>query len=216
MRRAGMRESSSTDGKQLYDRCKRIGDAVLSALLLVFLSPVMALIALAILLDDPSASPIFAQTRVGLNGRLFTLYKFRTMHPGADAQKEDLMKRNEMQGPVFKMKDDPRVTRLGKFLRRSCADELPQLVNLLMGDMSLVGPRPGLPEEVAGYDCHALQRLQILPGITCLWQSRPDRYSLTFGEWVELDLRYIRERDFLLDCRILLETLVTVVEMNGI
>ena len=198
-------------------RFLRRGQDILIALLgLGLLWPVMLAAAALLWLEEPHASPIFAQTRVGRDGREFTMYKFRSMHPGAEAGLDALLCRNETDGPVFKIRRDPRITRVGRFLRRSSIDELPQLFNVLRGDMSIVGPRPGLPREVAQYDDYARQRLLVLPGMTCYWQIRQDRNSLPFGEWLDLDLRYIREQCFLSDWKILLGTVVAVLRMDGV
>lgn len=142
---------------------------------------------------------MFSQERVGKDGRLFRMHKFRSMCVDAEAQLKELMRFNEMNGPAFKIKNDPRITRVGAILRKTSLDELPQLVNVLKGDMSLVGPRPPLPREVAQYTQYERQRLAVRPGLTCYWQVHPDRYALSMQEWVELDLRYIRERSWLLD-----------------
>ena len=194
---------------------KRLVDVAVSALMLGVLWPMLLLIGAGILVDSPGAGPIFAQTRIGRNGRPFIMYKFRTMVPHAAAMQGSLAEKNEMDGPAFKVKDDPRITRLGKLLRRSSLDELPQLVNVLKGDMSLVGPRPGLPWEAEQYDAFAAQRLTVLPGITCYWQIRPDRYALPFREWMALDMRYIREQSLMTDIRILLATARALGRMDG-
>lgn len=198
-----------------YLLVKRIQDVVLSALALLVLSPVLAVIALLIVLDDPGAGPIFSQTRCGKDGRLFRFYKFRTMCADAEARREALQKYNEMQGPMFKIKADPRITRLGKFLRRMSLDELPQLVNVLKGEMSLVGPRPPLPNEVAQYTTYQRQRLLATPGLTCFWQVHPQRYQLTMDEWVALDVKYIQERSWRLDWKLILATVTCVLRGNG-
>lgn len=198
-----------------YRRLRRLQDMVLSAIALAFLWPVMLFVALIILIDSPGASPIFSQTRIGRDGKPFTFYKFRSMYPGAEAQLEALLPYNEMDGPVFKIKNDPRITRFGRFIRRSGIDELPQLWNVLRGDMSLVGPRPGLPREVERYDDYARQRLVVTPGLTCYWQIQPNRNELSFDEWMELDLRYVRERSFATDWKIIWKTFGAVVRMNG-
>ena len=137
------------------------------------------------------------------------------MVPNAEAKLKDLLDKNEMDGPAFKMKQDPRITRVGKFIRRSSLDELPQLFNILRGDMSIVGPRPALPREVEKYDDYQLQRLLVQPGLTCYWQIQPKRNSLSFDEWIELDIKYIRERSFLTDWKIILGTFRAVIGMNG-
>lgn len=198
-----------------YWRGRRIQDVVLSVVALLVLWPLMLLVALIIVLESPGASPIFVQTRVGRDGKEFTFYKFRSMRPNAESDLEMLMPMNEMDGPVFKIKNDPRITKVGKFIRMTSIDELPQLWNVLRGDMSIVGPRPGLPREVAMYDEFEKQRLLITPGLTCFWQIQPNRNSMPFREWVELDVKYIRERSFLTDWKIILKTFGAVLGMNG-
>ena len=199
-----------------YEKLQRIRDIVLSLVALLCLWPLMGIVALIIVIDSPGAGPVFSQTRIGLNGKPFTFYKFRSMHPGAERELEQLLPRNEMDGPVFKIKNDPRVTRFGRFLRRSGIDELPQLWNVLRGDMSLVGPRPALPREVAQYDEFARQRLAVMPGLTCYWQIQPDRNNLPFARWVELDVQYIKDRSFMTDLKILWKTFGAVLRMNGL
>ena len=198
-----------------YWRVRRAQDVVLSLLSLIVLAIPMLLVALAIVIDSPGAGPIFVQERVGRNGKPFRFYKFRSMVPNAEAKLKDLLDKNEMDGPAFKMKQDPRITRVGRFIRRSSLDELPQLFNILRGDMSIVGPRPALPREVEEYDDYQLQRLLVQPGLTCYWQIQPKRNSLSFDEWIELDIKYIRERSFLTDWKIILGTFRAVLGMNG-
>lgn len=198
-----------------YWPLRRTHDVVLSVLALLVLWPLMLIVALAVVIDSPGAGPIFAQTRVGRDGKLFTFYKFRTMRPNAEAELEDLLPYNEMEGPVFKIRNDPRITRIGKFLRKTSIDELPQLWNILRGDMSIVGPRPAIPREVEQYDDYARQRLLITPGLTCYWQIQPNRNSLTFDQWVELDVKYIKERSLRTDWRIIWKTFGAVLKMNG-
>ena len=199
-----------------YWRLRRFQDIVLSCLALAILWPFLLLVALIIVIDSPGASPIFAQTRVGRDGKEFTFYKFRSMIPHAESHLEELLPENEMCGPVFKIRDDPRMTRFGRFIRKCSIDELPQLYNVLRGDMSIVGPRPALPREVAQYDDYAMQRLIVSPGLTCYWQIQPNRNQLSFDEWLELDLKYIRERSFLTDWKIILSTFSAVLGMTGI
>lgn len=198
-----------------YDVMKRMQDILFSLLALVLLSPVLLLIALLIVIDDPKDGPIFVQTRCGKDGKQFRFYKFRSMVVNAEAVKEQLRKDNEMDGPVFKIKEDPRITRVGKLIRRTSLDELPQLVNIIKGDMSIVGPRPPLPDEVAKYTPHQLQRLTARPGLTCYWQTHPDRYNLSFDEWVALDLKYIEERNLALDWTLICRTVKTVLMGDG-
>lgn len=199
-----------------YWYVRRVQDIVLSLLALIVLFIPMLVIALVIWIDSPGASPIFKQTRVGRNGKTFEFLKFRTMVPDAEKYLESLLSKNEMDGPVFKIKDDPRITRFGHFLRKSSLDELPQLINVLGGDMSIVGPRPALPREVEQYNAYELQRLYVSPGLTCYWQIQPSRNDLSFAEWLELDLKYIRERSFYVDWKIIFATVRTVFKMGGI
>lgn len=201
--------------KRLYWLGRRIQDIVLSAIALAVLAPWMLLVALLIVIDSPGAGPIFSQTRVGRDGKKFKFYKFRSMCPNAETQLDKLLELNEMDGPVFKIKEDPRITRLGRWIRKTSIDELPQLVNVLRGDMSIVGPRPALPREVEQYDEYQLQRLYVTPGLTCYWQIQPHRNELSFDEWLELDLKYIMERSFWVDWKIIFKTFLAVLGMNG-
>ena len=173
------------------------------------------LLALVIYIDSPGASPFFVQERIGLNGKPFRFIKFRSMVPDAEQKLHALLDKNEMDGPVFKIRRDPRITRVGSFIRRCSIDELPQLINILRGDMSLVGPRPALPREVKKYDDYERQRLYVRPGLTCYWQVQPRRNDLSFDEWLELDLKYIRERSFLTDWKIIFKTFRAVIGMEG-
>lgn len=194
---------------------RRAQDIVLSLLALIVLAIPMAIVALVIWIDSPGASPIFTQKRVGRDGRIFYFKKFRSMIPNAENKLNDLLDQNEMDGPVFKIKDDPRITHVGKFIRKTSIDELPQLFNILMGDMSIVGPRPALPREVEQYGEYEKQRLYVTPGLTCYWQIQPKRNDLSFEEWLELDLKYIQERSFLTDWKIILKTFGAVLGMQG-
>lgn len=203
------------ENSRRYWAFRRTQDVILALSALAVLWPLMLLTALLIVLDSPGAGPIFVQNRVGRDGKEFRFYKFRSMHPNAEEKLAELLQYNEMDGPAFKMKNDPRVTRLGRFLRKSSIDELPQLWNVLRGEMSIVGPRPGLPREVEQYDDYARQRLMITPGLTCYWQIMPYRNRLSFEEWVDLDIKYIRERSFLTDWKIILSTFGAVLGMNG-
>ena len=170
--------------KRAYWVGRRTQDIFFSALALIILSPLLVLIALVIWIDSPGASPIFAQDRIGRGGRRFRFYKFRSMIPNAEAKLSELLDKNEMDGPVFKIKEDPRITRVGRFIRKTSIDELPQLFNILIGDMSIVGPRPALPREVDQYDDYTRQRLSVTPGLTCYWQIQPHRNELSFEEWL--------------------------------
>ena len=204
------------DSKKNYWYLRRAQDIFFSALAMIVLSPVMLIIALAVLIDSPGSSPLFVQTRIGRDGKPFRFLKFRSMVPNAEGKLDGLLSQNEMDGPVFKIKDDPRITRVGHFLRQTSLDELPQLWNVLRGDMSIVGPRPALPREVAQYDDYQRQRLLIQPGLTCYWQIQPHRNDLSFDEWLELDLKYIRERSFLVDWKIIFSTVRAVLQLDGI
>jgi exopolysaccharide biosynthesis polyprenyl glycosylphosphotransferase len=193
---------------------KRLIDIAFAGAMLIFLSIPLTIIGLAIWIS--SGRPIlFKQKRVGLNGRLFTLYKFRSMDPDAENQKLQLVAKNEMHGPAFKLKDDPRITRIGKFLRRYSLDELPQLWNVLRGDMSLVGPRPPIPGEVTLYERRARRRLSMRPGLTCVWQVSGRNSITDFDSWVKLDLDYIDNWSLSKDLLILLKTVPTVILGNG-
>jgi exopolysaccharide biosynthesis polyprenyl glycosylphosphotransferase len=188
-------------------------DRLLAALGLALLSPLIFITAAWIKTTSPG--PIFyKQLRVGQNGRRFWMYKFRTMVADADEKKKELLHKNEMSGPVFKMTDDPRITKVGRFLRRTSLDELPQLFNVLMGEMSLVGPRPPLPEEVFHYRLEHRRRLSVRPGITCLWQVS-GRSNVDFEDWMKMDLAYIDGWSFWQDLKILFRTLPAVLTANG-
>jgi exopolysaccharide biosynthesis polyprenyl glycosylphosphotransferase len=192
---------------------KRLLDVALAALLLLLGLPVVAAIATLIKITS-HGDVLFRQTRCGLNGRIFTLYKFRTMVEDAELRRQDLEHLNEMNGPVFKLKSDPRVTAFGRLLRRYSLDELPQLWNVLRGDMSLVGPRPPIPEEVARYERWQRRRLSMKPGLTCLWQVS-GRNQIDFDRWMQLDLEYIDSWSPLLDLKILLRTIPAVLSGRG-
>ena len=202
-----------------YWAIRRTQDILLSVLAILVLWPVMLLVALAVWIDSPGASPIFAQDRVGRDGKVFRFYKFRSMIPNAEDKLKDLLDQNEMEGPAFKIKDDPRITRVGRFIRKTSLDELPQLWNILRGDMSIVGPRPPLPREVAEYGEYENQRLLVTPGLTCYWQIQPHRNQLSFDEWVALDVKYIEDScekgRFLVDWKIIFGTFGAVLGMNG-
>lgn len=200
-------------GGAVYAFLKRLGDILGSAGLIVLLSPLMVLAAAFIKLT--SRGPVlFRQTRVGLNSQPFTMYKFRTMRPNAEADQVFLRERNCQNGPVFKLRDDPRLLRGGKFLRRSSIDELPQLFNVLSGKMSLVGPRPLWKPEADQAVGPAKLRTRVKPGLTCLWQIS-GRSELSYEQWVVLDLYYIRRRSLLLDLLILIQTIPAVLSAHG-
>lgn len=192
---------------------KRAMDVVLGSLALVVAIPIILIAATAIVLVDRGA-PFYSQERVGLNGRRFRMFKLRTMVEGAHEMRSDLLHLNEVEGPVFKIKNDPRLHPLGSFLRRTSVDELPNLFNVLRGEMSLVGPRPPLPSEVEHYGPYEMRRLAVAPGITCLWQIS-GRSSISFDEWMELDNRYIDSWSPLGDLAILVKTIPAVIRKDG-
>lgn len=192
---------------------KRALDLVVASTALVLVSPIMLVTAILIKLDSPGPI-LFRQTRVGKWGETFPCYKFRSMYVDAEQRLRDLLARNEVDGPVFKMKRDPRVTRVGRVIRKLSIDELPQLINVLKGEMSLVGPRPALPHEVAQYTYDQLRRLNAIPGITGL-QQVSGRSDVDFKRWIELDLEYIAEQSLLKDIEILLKTIPVVLLSKG-
>lgn len=197
--------NGNIEGKsKIYLIAKRITDIVCSLAGLIVLSPILLITAIAIKMD--SKGPIFfKQDRVGKDERIFSMYKFRSMVVNAEELKKSLEKENEMSGPMFKMKKDPRITRVGRFIRKTSIDELPQLVNVIKGDMSLVGPRPSLPKEVEQFEPWMKERLTVQPGITCFWQVS-GRNNIPFKEWMELDVKYVRERSYLLDLKLIFKT----------
>jgi len=192
---------------------KRAIDVLLATVGLVATIPIWIAICAAIRLESPG-SPIFAQERVGRRGRQFRFYKFRSMYVDAESRLHEVLVHNETDGPVFKIRQDPRITGVGAFLRRTSLDELPQLLNVLKGDMSLVGPRPPLPREVDQYRPGDLVRLQVKPGLTCLWQVS-GRSNVGFDQWMELDRQYVRQMSLWLDLSILARTVGAVLSMRG-
>lgn len=202
--------------RKRYWVARRTQDILLAGLALLILWPFMLIIAAVIYIDSPGASPIFVQERVGRDGKLFRFYKFRSMIPNAEAKLEELLDQNEMEGPAFKIRNDPRITRVGRIIRKTSIDELPQLWNVLKGDMSIVGPRPPLPREVEQYDAYQRQRLYVTPGLTCYWQIQHYRNDLSFDEWLELDLKYIKESSLKSDWIIILKTFSAVLGMDGV
>ena len=201
--------------RPLYAFAKRAFDIAFSSVALCASLLPMALACLAIVLDDPHGSPLFLQRRVGKDGREFTMLKLRSMFVDAEARLAELKASNEKTGPVFKMADDPRVTRVGRLIRKTSIDELPQFLNVLKGDMSIVGPRPALPKEVAEYSLKDRLRLAVKPGITCLWQTRRNRDSISFDEWVDLDLVYIQKAGVWTDLKIIIQTVGCVLTAQG-
>jgi lipopolysaccharide/colanic/teichoic acid biosynthesis glycosyltransferase len=194
---------------------KRLFDIAVVSVLLIITLPLMALIAIAIKLTTPRLRVLYPWHVVGYNGRRFTGYKFSTMVEDADRRQDDLVSRNQMQGPVFKIRDDPRVTRLGRFLRKYSLNELPQLWSVLKGDMSLVGPRPAFPHELERYELWHKRKLTVRPGITCLWQVRGRNQISQFDDWVRMDLEYIDNWSLWLDVKILVRTVWTVMRGSG-
>lgn len=194
---------------------KRSFDIVFSAAVLVCFCWLFALIAILIKIDDPKGPIFFKQTRVGKNGKTFQMLKFRSMCVDAETKLAELKELNEKTGPVFKIADDPRITRVGKWLRKLSLDELPQFVNVLFSDMSVVGPRPALPNEVATYNDYQRQRLLVKPGLTCYWQTRRNRDSITFDEWVDLDLLYIKKCSAWSDLKLIIQTVGVVLTAQG-
>ncbi len=196
-----------------YLRCKRTFDILVALVLVVGLSPLLLLV--AILVRSTSPGPVlFRQARCGTYGRPFTCYKFRTMVVGADHLQCEISHLNELAGPIFKIRRDPRTTRVGRLMRKTSLDELPQLWNVLRGDMSIVGPRPPLPNEVDQYDARQRLRLTVQPGLTCIWQVS-GRSDVDFDHWVDLDLEYIRRRSFAFDLALVLRTIPALITTRG-
>lgn len=189
----------------LYSITKRLIDIVGSLCGIILLSPLFLIVAILIKLEDPKGKVFFAQERNGRYPKTFKMYKFRSMVHNAEELLKDLMDRNEQTGPVFKINDDPRITKVGKFIRKTSIDELPQLFNVLKGDMSLVGPRPPIPHEVDQYNSYQMQRLAVKPGLTCIWQVS-GRNNIGFDEWVEMDIEYIKTRNLWLDIKLIFKT----------
>ena len=190
---------------KVYEICKRTIDIIGAGLGLILLSPIIAIVACAVKVT--SKGPIFfSQKRVGKNGELFEMYKFRSMVVNAEELKENLEDQNEMSGPMFKIKDDPRITKVGKFIRKTSIDELPQLWNILKGDMSLVGPRPSLPKEVEQFDNWMFKRLSVRPGLTCYWQVS-GRNNIDFEDWMKLDISYVEDRNIWIDIKLIFKTI---------
>ena len=187
----------------IYLTLKRLMDIIGSSLGLLLASPIMLIVAILIKLEDPKGPILFSQVRNREYPKTFKMYKFRSMYVDAEERLHDLMHLNEQSGPAFKIKDDPRITKIGKFIRKTSLDELPQLFNVLKGDMSLVGPRPAIPREVEQYTAYQKQRLFVKPGLTCIWQVS-GRNNIEFDQWVELDIQYIKTRSLWLDIKLIL------------
>ena len=192
---------------------KRLTDIVGACFGLLLTLPLFVVVAFAVRLSSPGPA-FFGQRRAGLGGRTFMMYKFRSMYADAEARKDDLRHLNEQDGPAFKIKNDPRVTSIGRFLRATSIDELPQLFNVLKGDMSLVGPRPPTLDEVAKYRTWYRRRLQVAPGLTCIWQVR-GRSQVSFEDWMRMDMQYIEQRSFWLDLKLILRTIPAVLLRRG-
>lgn len=188
-----------------YKYSKRILDILGALVGLILLSPILIIVGILIKLESKGAI-IFAQKRVGLNGKEFKMYKMRSMVVNAEEIKEQLSSGNEMSGPMFKMKNDPRITKIGKFIRKTSIDELPQLFNVFKGDMSLVGPRPSLPKEIEEFESWMLKRLDVKPGLTCYWQVS-GRNNIDFEDWMKLDIKYVEEQGFWLDIKLIFKTI---------
>ena len=184
---------------------KRFIDIVGAIVGIIVLSPILIIVAIFIKIEDSKGSIFFSQKRVGQNGKEFKMYKFRSMVHNAEELKENLLKQNERSGPMFKMKNDPRVTKVGKFIRKTSLDELPQLINVLKGEMSLVGPRPSLPKEVEQFKPWMLKRLSVKPGLTCYWQVY-GRNNIGFEDWMNLDIKYVEERSLIIDIKLIFKT----------
>lgn len=190
----------------MYERRKRVFDVLLSGIAMIVLLPLFFIIGTAIFLDDSKGKIIFVQKRIGKEGKPFYMYKFRSMRCDAEERKQEYKKLNQMDRIAFKIENDPRETKIGRILRKTNLDELPQLWNVFIGQMSLVGPRPALPEEVEYYSDYERQRLSVLPGLTCYWQIQPNRHSVSFSEWMEMDMKYLAERSLRVDGFILFQT----------
>lgn len=207
-------DKEKIENQKGYDLLKRIIDLVLGTLGLIFISPIMLWVAYKIHKEEPKASVIFKQKRVGRNGKLFTMYKFRSMCVGAEEQLDTLADKNEIRGAMFKIKEDPRVTEFGKLIRRTSLDELPQLLNVIKGDMSLIGPRPPLQREVAEYTQYDMQRLLVKPGCSGLWQVS-GRNDVHFEEMVDFDIDYIQKRGIRYDIALILKTIKVMMKPDG-
>lgn len=201
-------ETIYREKRYAYVFIKRCMDLILSLIGIVILIPVFIITAIAIKVES-KGKVIFVQERVGYKGKKFKMYKFRSMVSDAEELKSKLLDKNEMSGPMFKMREDPRVTKVGKFIRKTSIDELPQIINVIKGEMSLVGPRPSLPSEVENFEEWMLERLSVKPGLTCYWQIS-GRNDIDFEDWMKLDIRYVRERNLLVDIKLVLKTFLVL------
>lgn len=208
------KEYTAPPAKPVYEVCKRIFDLVMATFALIVLSPVFLVVAIAIKLED-GGTAFYTSTRLTKGGKEFQMYKFRSMYMGADKHLAELQDQNVMEGPAFKVENDPRITKIGHFIRKTSIDELPQLINIIKGDMTIIGPRPPLPSEVAQYTPYQMHRLDVKTGLACYHecQGRSDNHS--FDDWVEEDLKYIRERSMLTDLKIIFMTIRVVLTGKG-
>lgn len=207
-------DSKKIEKQRLYNFSKRIIDLVASCCGLVLISPVILWVAYRVHKEEPNAPVFFAQKRVGRNGKPFTMYKFRSMCIDAEEQLEGLLDKNEIKGAMFKIKEDPRITEFGKFIRRTSLDELPQLINVIKGDMSLIGPRPPLQREVAEYTQYDMQRLLVKPGCSGVWQVS-GRNDVHFDEMVAFDIEYIKTRSTRNDLSLIIKTIKVMLKSSG-
>lgn len=198
-----------------YRFAKRAFDIAFSLLVFALFWWLYVIVAIAIKIDDPNGSVFFVQERMGKNGKPFRMYKFRSMYADAEERLAELRDLNEKDGPVFKIKDDPRITKVGRFIRKTSIDELPQFFNVLLGNMSIVGPRPALKRETDLYTTHQRERLLVKPGITCYWQTRKNRDEIGFDEWVDLDLLYIKKCSAWSDLKLIIQTVGCVLTAQG-
>lgn len=203
-RRARIKAIEKMTVSPFYILIKRLIDIFCSLLGVIILSPIIIIVSIIIKLES-KGPVIFSQKRVGINGKEFNMYKFRSMVVNAEELKKKLGKENEMSGPMFKMKNDPRVTKVGRIIRKTSIDELPQLINVLKGEMSLVGPRPSLPAEVRLFESWMMKRLEVKPGLTCYWQVS-GRNNIDFNDWMKLDIDYVNNRNLLLDLKLIFKT----------
>ena len=199
---------------RFYLFIKRSFDIIVSFIGLIFLIPITLIVGLAIKIED--GGPVFfKQTRVTKNGKLFKLYKYRSMVVNAEKIRDTMDDENEMDGPVFKVKDDKRITKVGHFIRKTSIDELPQLINVFLGDMSIVGPRPALPREVEEYDSYAKRRLEVKAGLTCIWQVQKNRNNISFKDWMDMDVEYVENQSIALDLKLIFKTFRAVLTCQG-
>ena len=208
------KEYIAPPAKPAYEVCKRIFDLVMATFALIVLSPVFLGVAIAIKIED-GGKVFFTQERLTKGGRHFKMYKFRSMIPNAEQKLDSLMQYNEMSGPAFKMRNDPRITKVGNFIRKTSIDELPQLLNIIKGDMSIIGPRPPLPREVEQYTPYQMHRLDVITGLACYHECQGRSEDKDFDNWVEADLKYIRERSMLTDIKIIFKTVPAVLRGDG-